>query len=123
VAFAKERPGWAVVLGTVGYAVGKFAVGSLVDLLGGRRNYLIGMAGAVACTILFALGRSIPVFTFVWIMNRLIQSLGWPGIITMTSRWFSYASYDTVKRVISLGFLSRVSDIFKLFSRRLGGLE
>ena len=66
VAIAKERLGWAVSLGTVGYAVGKFAAGSLVDLLGGRRNYLIGMAGAVACTVLFALGGSIPVFTLVW---------------------------------------------------------
>ncbi len=41
---------WAVSLGTIGYAVGKFAAGSLTDLLGGRRNYLIGMAGAVVCT-------------------------------------------------------------------------
>ena len=91
VAVAKERLGWAVSLGTVGYAVGKFAAGSLVDLLGGRRNYLIGMAGAVACTILFALGGSIPVFTLVWFANRLIQSLGWPGMIKITSRWFSYS--------------------------------
>ena len=105
VAVAKERLGWAVSLGTVGYAVGKFAAGSLVDLLGGRRNYLIGMAGAVACTILFALGGSIPIFTFVWFMNRLIQSLGWPGMIKITSRWFSYASYGTVMGVISLSFL------------------
>ena len=63
VADAKEQLGWAVSLGTVGYAIGKFAAGSLVDLLGGRRNYLIGMAGAVICTVLFALGGSIPVFT------------------------------------------------------------
>jgi sugar phosphate permease len=102
---AKERLGWAVSLGTVAYAVGKFAAGSLVDLLGGRRNYLIGMAGAVACTILFALGGSIPVFTLVWFANRLIQSLGWPGMIKITSRWFSYASYGTVMGVISLSFL------------------
>ena len=102
---AKERLGWAVSLGTVGYAVGKFAAGSLVDLLGGRRNYLIGMAGAVVCTMLFALGGSIPVFTLVWFANRLIQSLGWPGMIKITSRWFSYASYGTVMGVISLSFL------------------
>jgi sugar phosphate permease len=104
-AVAKEGLGWAVSLGTVGYAVGKFAAGSLVDLLGGRRNYLIGMAGAVVCTILFALGGSIPVFTLVWFANRLIQSLGWPGMIKITSRWFSYASYGTVMGVISLSFL------------------
>ena len=105
VAVAKERLGWAVSLGTVGYAVGKFAAGSLVDLLGGRRNYLIGMAGAVACTLLFTLGGSIPVFTLVWFANRLIQSLGWPGMIKITSRWFSYSRYGTVMGVISLSFL------------------
>src|SRR5271170_1874172 len=53
MAEAKEQLGWVVTLGTVGYALGKFAAGSLVDLLGGRRNYLIGMAGAVVCTLLF----------------------------------------------------------------------
>jgi sugar phosphate permease len=105
VSEAKDRLGWAVSLGTVGYALGKFAAGSLVDLLGGRRNYLIGMAGAVVCTMLFTLGGSIPVFTLVWFANRLIQSLGWPGMIKITSRWFSYASYGTVMGVISLSFL------------------
>jgi sugar phosphate permease len=105
VSEAKDRLGWAISLGTVGYAVGKFAAGSLVDLLGGRRNYLIGMAGAVVCTILFTLGGSIPVLTLVWFANRLIQSLGWPGMIKITSRWFSYARYGTVMGVISLSFL------------------
>jgi sugar phosphate permease len=105
VSEAKDRLGWAVSLGTVGYALGKFAAGSMVDLLGGRRNYLIGMAGAVVCTILFTLGGSIPVFTLVWFANRLIQSLGWPGMIKITSRWFSYARYGTVMGVISLSFL------------------
>ncbi len=105
VSEAKDRLGWAVSLGTVGYAVGKFAAGSLVDLLGGRRNYLIGMAGAVVCTMLFTLGGSVPIFTLVWFANRLIQSLGWPGMIKITSRWFSYARYGTVMGVISLSFL------------------
>ena len=97
--------GWAVTLGTVGYALGKFAAGSLVDLLGGRRNYLIGMAGAVVCTLLFLLGSSVPVFTLAWFVNRLIQSLGWPGMIKITSRWFSYTRYGTIMGVISLSYL------------------
>ena len=45
-----------ISLGTLAYALGKFAAGSLTDLLGGRRNYLIGMAGAVACTFALAAG-------------------------------------------------------------------
>jgi sugar phosphate permease len=105
VADAKNQLGWAVSLGTLGYAIGKFAAGSVVDLLGGRRNYLLGMAGAVAFTFLFTLGGSVPVFTATWFLNRLIQSLGWPGMIKITSRWFSFSRYGTVMGVISLSYL------------------
>jgi OPA family glycerol-3-phosphate transporter-like MFS transporter len=101
----KDWLGWAVSLGTIGYALGKFAAGSLTDLLGGRRNYLIGMAGAVACTMILPLGGSLPVFTLAWFSNRLIQSLGWPGMIKITARWFSFSAYGTVMGVISLSFL------------------
>jgi OPA family glycerol-3-phosphate transporter-like MFS transporter len=102
---AKYLLGWAVSLGTIGYGLGKFAAGSLTDLLGGRRNYLIGMAGAVACTAVLALGGPLPIFTLAWFGNRLIQSLGWPGMIKITSRWFSYSAYGTVMGIISLSFL------------------
>src|SRR5262245_53720422 len=54
---------WVVMLGTIAYALGKFAAGGLTDLLGGRRNFLIGMGGAVVCTLVFAMGGSLPVFT------------------------------------------------------------
>jgi OPA family glycerol-3-phosphate transporter-like MFS transporter len=101
----RDRLGWAVSLGTIGYALGKFAAGSLTDLLGGRRNYLIGMAGAVVCTVLLPVAGTVPVFTGIWFANRLIQSLGWPGMIKITSRWFSYSTYGTVMGVISLSFL------------------
>jgi sugar phosphate permease len=102
---AKEQLGWTISLGTIGYALGKFAAGSFTDLLGGRRNYLIGMAGAVVCTELFTLGGSIPIFTVVWFANRLIQSLGWPGMVKITSRWFSHSRHGSVMALISLSFL------------------
>ena len=105
IAVAKKQLGLGISVGTFAYAVGKFGAGTLVDLLGGRRNYLIGMAGAVICTLLFALGTSIPFFTLIWFANRLIQSLGWPGMVKITSRWFSHARYGTVMAVISLSFL------------------
>lgn len=102
---AKDQLGWVVSLGTIGYALGKFAAGSLTDLLGGRRNYLIGMTGAVVCTLLFTLGGSVPVFTLIWFLNRLVQSLGWPGMIKITSRWFPHSRYGTVMALVSLSFL------------------
>ena len=92
-------------LGVLAYAIGKFPSGSLADFLGGRRNYLIGMAGAVLCTFLFALSGGLPLFTLAWIGNRGLQSMGWAGIVKITSKWFSFASYGTVMGIISLSFL------------------
>jgi sugar phosphate permease len=102
---AKSSLGWAVSLGTIAYALGKFAAGSLTDLFGGRRNYLLGMAGAIVCTAILALGGPLPVFTLAWFGNRLLQSLGWPGMVKITSRWFSFSSYGRVMGIISLSFL------------------
>jgi OPA family glycerol-3-phosphate transporter-like MFS transporter len=104
-AAAKERIGAFVSWGTLAYALGKFASGGMADFLGGRRNFLLGMAGAVLFTTLFALGGGLPLFTLAWIGNRLVQSMGWVGMVKITSRWFSYSRYGTVMGLISLSYL------------------
>src|SRR3974390_3515421 len=60
---AKLSLGTVASLGVLAYAIGKFPSGSLADFLGGRRNFLIGMGGSVAFTLLFALGGGLPLFT------------------------------------------------------------
>jgi sugar phosphate permease len=92
-------------LGVLAYAIGKFPGGSLADFLGGKRNYLFGMAGSVLFTFLFAVSGSLPLFTLAWIGNRGVQSLGWAGIVKITSKWFSFSTYGTVMGIISLSFL------------------
>jgi OPA family glycerol-3-phosphate transporter-like MFS transporter len=99
------RMGSIASAGVVAYALGKFAAGVLADLAGGRRMLLGGMLGSVICTALFAAGGGLPVFTAAWIANRAVQSLGWAGIVRVTSRWFSSSSYGTVMGIISLSFL------------------
>lgn len=46
-----------------------------------------------------------PLFTLAWIGNRLVQSMGWAGMVKVTSRWFSYSTYGAAMGVISLSFL------------------
>jgi OPA family glycerol-3-phosphate transporter-like MFS transporter len=104
-AAAKVRLGAIASLGTLGYAVGKLFGGGLADLLGGRRNFLGGMLGAALCTALFALGGGMPAFAAAWLGNRLVQSLGWVGIVRIVGRWFSFAAYGTVLGLVSLSFL------------------
>jgi OPA family glycerol-3-phosphate transporter-like MFS transporter len=87
------------------YAIGKFPSGTLADFLGGRRNFLLGMAGTVLFTLWFAAGVSLPVFALAWIGNRLMQSLGWAGVVKISSKWFSYRNYGTAMALVSLSFL------------------
>jgi OPA family glycerol-3-phosphate transporter-like MFS transporter len=102
---AKVMLGTLVSWGTLAYAAGKFLSGGIGDFIGGRRNFLGGMIGSAGFTLLFALGGAMPVFTLAWIGNRLAQSLGWVGMVKISSRWFSYSSYGTVMGVVSLSFL------------------
>jgi OPA family glycerol-3-phosphate transporter-like MFS transporter len=102
---AKIQLGSIASWGVLAYAIGKFPSGWLADYLGGKRNFLIGMAGAILFTILFGISGGIPLFTLAWIGNRCIQSTGWAGMVKITSRWFSYSAYGTAMGIVSLSFL------------------
>jgi len=102
---ARIRLGTIASLGVAAYAIGKFPAGALSDYLGGRRNFLGGMFGSVLCILLFALGGGVPLFTLAWVGNRLVQSVGWAGLVKISSRWFSYHTYGTVMAILSLSFL------------------
>jgi len=92
-------------LGVLAYAMGKFPSGWLADFWGGRRIFLFGMAGSIVFTVLFSLAGGIPLFTLAWMGNRSVQSLGWAGMVKITSRWFSCSAYGTAMGVISLSYL------------------
>jgi sugar phosphate permease len=102
---AQVKLGFIASAGTIAYAAGKFVSGSIADLVGGKRNFLAGMAGSVLFTILFAASGGFPLFTLAWIGNRLFQSAGWSGLVKVASRWFSYSTYGTVMALLSLSFL------------------
>jgi sugar phosphate permease len=91
--------------GVLAYAIGKFPSGSLADRFGGRSNFLLGMLGSVAFTFLFATAGVVPFFTLAWMGNRLVQSLGWAGMVKIASKWFAFSHYGTVMAIISLSYL------------------
>ena len=102
---AEIRLGSIASLGVLAYAVGKFPSGAIADKFGGRRNFLGGMMGAILFTLLFMIGGGFPIFTLAWIGNRFVQSLGWAGLVKVTSRWFSYSTYGSVMAILSLSYL------------------
>jgi OPA family glycerol-3-phosphate transporter-like MFS transporter len=100
----KQTLGYIAAYGTAFYAAGKFFFGSLADLFGGRRMFLLGMMGAIVFTILFGAGGP-PLFLIAWIGNRSIQASGWVGMVKITSRWFGHNVYGRIMALISLSFL------------------
>ena len=102
---ARVTLGTIASLGVLAYAIGKFPAGGLADFLGGRRNFLLGMAGSIVFTLLFAASGAVPLFTMAWVGNRLVQSLGWASAVKISSKWFAFTSYGTVMAVVSLSFL------------------
>ncbi|HYD50907.1 MAG TPA: MFS transporter, partial [Terriglobales bacterium] len=103
--YARISLGRIVSAGVFAYALGKFISGGAADLIGGRRSFLIGMGGSIACTMMFALSGAVPTFTVAWVFNRIFQTTGWVGMVKLSSRWFSYSSYGTVMGVLSLSWL------------------
>ena len=91
--------------GVLAYALGKLFLTGLGDFWGGRRNFLIGVGGATVFTLLFAAGGGLPLFTLAWIGNRLTQSIGWAGLIKVSSKWFDFSSYGTVIGILSISYL------------------
>lgn len=94
-----------VSFGTLAYALGKLILTGIADVWGGRRAFLLGLAGAALFTVAFALGGSLPVFTLAWIGNRIVQSIGWAGLLKVCSRWFDFSSYGTIVGILSLSYL------------------
>ena len=99
------RIGWLTSFGVLAYALGKLFLTGLGDFWGGRWNFLIGVGGAAVFTLMFAAGGTLPVFTLAWLGNRLTQSLGWAGLIKVSSRWFDYTSYGSIIGILSISYL------------------
>jgi sugar phosphate permease len=92
-------------LGVFAYALGKLFLTGLGDYWGGRRNFLIGVGGAAVFTVLFALSGGLALFTLAWSANRLTQSVGWAGLIKVSSKWFNYSSYGSIAAILSISYL------------------
>jgi sugar phosphate permease len=63
------------------------------------------LGGAMAFTLMFASGLSLPLFTIAWIGNRLTQSIAWAGLIKVSSKWFDFSSYGMIIGILSISYL------------------
>lgn len=103
--FTKESFGMIATVGVGFYTVGKLFNGVICDFVGGRRMFLIGMAGAILCTFAFSVGTGYTFFVSVWAVNRLVQSAGWGGLVKTAAHWFPSSMVGTVLGLLCLSYL------------------
>jgi len=101
----RKHLGYVDSTGVVAYAVGKVLNGVIVEYLGGRRMFLVGMVATVAFTTVFGLSAGLPFFLGIWGANRFVQSMGWPALVKTSSRWYPLGRQATVMGFLSLSFL------------------
>jgi len=102
---ATVRLGTLASAGVLAYALGKLFLTGIADLWGGRRTFLAGLGGAVLFTLMFSAGGALPIFTLAWLGNRLVQSVGWAGLLKVSSKWFNYSSYGAIIGILSVSYL------------------
>ncbi len=86
----------------IAYAVGKFLNGPLIDRYGGKRIFLLGMAGGIVCNLLFAAGSSLAWFIAAWCLCRYFLSMGWGSVTKTMGNWFESEKNGRVMGFASL---------------------
>lgn len=102
--YSNTQLGLIAALSEIAYAVGKFINGPLADRIGGRRIFLIGMAGAIFWNIVFSMSASLTAFIIVWCFCRYFLSMGWGGLTKTIGNWYPSESNGTVMGFISINF-------------------
>lgn len=102
--YSNTQLGLIASLSEMAYAGGKFINGPLADRIGGRRIFLVGMAGAIFFNIVFALSASLAAFILVWCFCRYFLSMGWGGLTKTIGNWYPRERNGTVMGLISVNF-------------------
>ncbi|NQV70469.1 MAG: MFS transporter [Pseudohongiella sp.] len=102
--YSNTQLGLIASLSEMAYAAGKFINGPLADRIGGRRIFLVGMAGAIVFNIVFAFSASLTAFIIVWCFCRYFLSMGWGGLTKTIGNWYPSDRNGTVMGLISVNF-------------------
>lgn len=102
--YTNTQLGFIAASSELAYALGKLINGPLGDKVGGKKIFLLGMAGAIVCNIAFSFGNSYGYFLITWCVCRYFLSMGWGGIAKTIGAWYEPEKNGTVMGWISLNF-------------------
>jgi sugar phosphate permease len=88
VGLNKAHQGYLDFLFKAGYAAGQWIGGQLGDRYGGRLMVAVGAIGGAVMCAAFGLSSAFWAFALFWVLNGVVQSVGWPGITKTFANWF-----------------------------------
>lgn len=102
--YTNAQLGQIAALSEFAYALGKLINGPIADRLGGKKIFVVGLAGAVVFNVMFALMNDLAMFVTIWCVCRYFLSMGWGGLSKMIGNWYPPEQNGTVMGFISLNF-------------------
>src|SRR5271166_1775479 len=102
--FTKTELGTLSSISIAAYAVGKVVMGSLGDVIGGKRLIAIAMAGSIVATFAFGLSSALVAFTVCASLNRFAQSGGWSGAVSVVAHRFDRSRHGLVMGLLSTSY-------------------
>jgi sugar phosphate permease len=102
--FSKANLGRLESIAVLTYAVGKFVMGGLGDVLGGRRILAVAVGGSVVFTLAFGASHTFLAMVVFAAANRFFQSGGWSGVVHVVSRWFEPPVHGRVMGRLSTSY-------------------
>jgi sugar phosphate permease len=102
---SKAEVGRVASVGTLAYAIGKLALGPVIDRVGGRIGFLAALLGVAVLGAAGALAPSLGVLTVVYALNRLAGAGGWPSMMKLVPTWFPRERTATVVAALSLSYV------------------
>jgi MFS transporter, OPA family, glycerol-3-phosphate transporter len=122
--FTKTELGTLSSFSIAAYAVGKLVLGSVGDVIGGKRLIALAMAGSVVATLAFGLSSTFVGFVVCASLNRFAQSGGWSGAVSVVAHRFDRSRHGLVMGVLSTSYeLGNVAAILlcSAITSRIGG--
>jgi sugar phosphate permease len=102
--YTNSQLGLIAFYSELAYSTGKFLTGPAADKIGGKKIFLIGMAGGIVMNVVFSQLHTLSLFILAWSVCRFFLAMGWPGIVKIVSSWYPPEKNGTVMGLISINF-------------------
>ncbi len=101
----KEQVGRIASTGTLAYAIGKMALGPVIDRLGGRICFLTSLLIVAICGAAGAFVPSLGALALIYSFNRFAGAASWGSMVKQTPPWFGPKNLALAMAILSLSYV------------------